>query len=323
MTHDRSQRGAALLTAMLTVTLVASFAATALWQQFRSVEVERAERERVQAAWILNGALDWARLILREDARAGGADSLSEPWAVPLAESRLSSFLAADRNNTEEDDASDTFLSGQIVDAQSRLNVANLLDGNKPSDLGLQSFTRLFQVLGLPESELKLLANNYLLAMNSRPGGDNAPLRPTRTDQLVWLGIAPETLARLKPYVVLLPSNTPVNLNTAGVEVVYASIPTLSMAEARKLVEQRTKTPFRSLSEVGIFMVEVAGLLTESQQSVSSRMFEVYGRLRIGKTVIQEISLVERQNLNVTVLYRERSAFVDNPAVALADSALK
>lgn len=316
------QRGAALLTAMLTVTLVASFAATALWQQFRSIEVERSERERVQATWILNGALDWARLILREDARAGGADSLSEPWAVPLAESRLSSFLAADRDNSA-DDASDTFLSGQIVDAQSRLNVANLLDGNKPSDLGFQSFSRLFQVLGLPEGELRLLANNYLLAMNSRAGGDNAPLRPLRTDQLIWLGIAPETLARLKPYVVLLPSNTPVNLNTAGVEVVYACIPTLSMAEARKLVEQRTKTPFRSLSEVGSFMVEVAGLLTESQQSVSSRMFEVYGRLRIDKTVIQELSLVERQNLNVTALYRERSAFVDNPAVAQADSTLK
>ncbi len=314
--------GAALLTAMLTVTLVASFAATALWQQFRSVEVERAERERVQATWILNGALDWARLILREDARSGGADSLSEPWAVPLAESRLSSFLAADRNNTD-DDTSDTFLSGQIVDAQSRLNVANLLDGGKPSQLGLQSFARLFQVLGLPEGELNLLVNNFQLAMTSTGGGGNVPLRPLRTDQLIWLGIAPETLARLKPFVVLLPVNTPVNLNTAGVEVVYASIPTITMADARKLVEQRTKTPFRSLSEVGIFMVELAGLLTESQQSVSSRMFEVYGRLRIDKTVIQELSLVERENLNVTALYRERSAFVDNPAAAQADSTLK
>ncbi len=314
--------GAALLTAMLTVTLVASFAATALWQQFRSVEVERAERERVQATWILNGALDWARLILREDARSGGADSLSEPWAVPLAESRLSSFLAADRNNTD-DDTSDTFLSGQIVDAQSRLNVANLLDGGKPSQLGLQSFARLFQVLGLPEGELNLLVNNFQLAMTSTGGVGNVPLRPLRTDQLIWLGIAPETLARLKPFVVLLPVNTPVNLNTAGVEVVYASIPTITMADARKLVEQRTKTPFRSLSEVGIFMVELAGLLTESQQSVSSRMFEVYGRLRIDKTVIQELSLVERENLNVTALYRERSAFVDNPAAAQADSTLK
>lgn len=322
MSPKNTQMGAALLTAMLTVTLVASFAATALWQQFRSVEVERAERERVQATWILNGALDWARLILREDARSGGADSLSEPWAVPLAESRLSSFLAADRNNTD-DDTSDTFLSGQIVDAQSRLNVANLLDGGKPSQLGLQSFARLFQVLGLPEGELNLLVNNFQLAMTSTGGGGNVPLRPLRTDQLIWLGIAPETLARLKPFVVLLPVNTPVNLNTAGVEVVYASIPTITMADARKLVEQRTKTPFRSLSEVGIFMVELAGLLTESQQSVSSRMFEVYGRLRIDKTVIQELSLVERENLNVTALYRERSAFVDNPAAAQADSTLK
>ena len=52
---------------MLTVTLVATFAAAALWQQWRAVEVETAERARLQSAWILVGALDWSRLILRED----------------------------------------------------------------------------------------------------------------------------------------------------------------------------------------------------------------------------------------------------------------
>ena len=77
-------RGAALLAAMLTVTLVATFAASAMWQQWRAVEVETAERGRVQSAWILVGALDWSRLILREDGRSGGADHLAEPWAVPL-----------------------------------------------------------------------------------------------------------------------------------------------------------------------------------------------------------------------------------------------
>jgi hypothetical protein len=60
----------------------------------------RPKRSRVQSAWVLTGALDWARLILREDARSGGADHLGEPWAVPLQEARLSTFLAADRNNT-------------------------------------------------------------------------------------------------------------------------------------------------------------------------------------------------------------------------------
>lgn len=39
MTARHTQRGAALLMAMLTVTLVATFAAAAMWQQWRSVEV--------------------------------------------------------------------------------------------------------------------------------------------------------------------------------------------------------------------------------------------------------------------------------------------
>ena len=71
--HHSPQRGAALLAAMLTVALVATFAAGALWQQWKSVEVEGAERQRTQARWLLTGALDWARVILREDARAGDA----------------------------------------------------------------------------------------------------------------------------------------------------------------------------------------------------------------------------------------------------------
>src|SRR5512137_785543 len=106
------ERGAALLMAMVIVALVTTLAATMVWQQWRAVQVESAERARMQAAWILAGALDWARMILREDARSGGADHLGEPWAVPLAEARLSSFLAADKDNT--DDAPDAFLSGSI-----------------------------------------------------------------------------------------------------------------------------------------------------------------------------------------------------------------
>ena len=124
------QRGAALLIAMLTVALVAMFAAASLWQQWRSVEVETAERARIQSGWILTGALDWARLLLREDELASGlVDHLGEPWAVPLKEARLSSFLAADSSNTTTDLAPDTmeaFLSGQIVDLQSMMNVNNM-----------------------------------------------------------------------------------------------------------------------------------------------------------------------------------------------------
>jgi hypothetical protein len=43
------------------------------------VEVEAAERARIQSAWILIGALDWSRLILIEDSRAGGATTWPSP----------------------------------------------------------------------------------------------------------------------------------------------------------------------------------------------------------------------------------------------------
>ena len=128
--RHRQQRGAALLLAMLILTLVATLASGMVWQQWRAIQVEGAERARTQSAWILSGALDWARLILREDARTGGADHLGEPWAVPLAEARLSSFLAADRDNNSaaETDEIEAFLSGSIVDAQARWNLRKLVN---------------------------------------------------------------------------------------------------------------------------------------------------------------------------------------------------
>ena len=130
------QQGAALLMAMLTVALVATLAAAGLWLQWRSIEVEAAERQRAQAHWLLLGALDWARIILREDARAGGEngqDHLAEPWAVPLQEARLSTFVSSNAEGVSRDDerlAEEVFLSGQISDLQGRLNVLNLVESD-------------------------------------------------------------------------------------------------------------------------------------------------------------------------------------------------
>ena len=47
--------------------------------------------------WILVGALDWARLILREDGRSnrtsGAADHLGEPWATRLRELTVTDYV--------------------------------------------------------------------------------------------------------------------------------------------------------------------------------------------------------------------------------------
>ena len=313
--HIRSharQAGAALLTAMLTVALVASLAAGALWQQWRSVEVEAAERARVQSLWVLTGALDWARLILREDARAGGSDNLSEPWAVPLAEARLSTFLATDKSVPDNDSsASQTFLSGLITDLQARLNVTSLVDTGKVSEPSLKAFAKLFETLGLPPGELVTLAENLRLALDTRPENDAAqlaPLLPQRVDQLVWLGLSPRSLAVLRPYITLLPVRTPVNLNTASATVLFACIPSLDMAQAQRLVSTRQTAPFRTLAEVTAQLGQMAVPLNEVQHSVNSHFFEVQGRLRLDQTVVEEHSMVQRDGLDVKTLWRDRGA---------------
>lgn len=317
----RASRGAALLTAMLTVTLVASFAATALWQQWRAVELESAERARVQAAWILTGALDWARLILREDARSGGADHLAEPWAVPLQEARLSSFLAADKNNSAADSASnalDVFLSGQIEDLQSRLNVTNLVAAGKVSEPDLLAFTRLFDLLALPPDELLALAENLRAAAAQNPDNPGlAPLRPQRIGQLAGLGLSQASLARLRPYLTLLPTRTPVNLNTASAEVMYASIPDLEMAQAQRLLDERGRSHFRTPSDASRLIGDTGARITEGRHSVTSRFFEVRARLRMERTVIEERSLLQRDALAVKTLWRDRGALDSLPATAL------
>lgn len=300
----RPQQGAALLTAMLTVTLVATFAATALWQQWRGVEVEAAERVRSQQAWMLTGALDWARLILREDARSSQIDHLSEPWSLPLREARLSSFLALDANHT--DDLPDVFLSGQISDLQSRMNVLNLVVDGKISEPARLAFGRLFALLGLPESQLDDLAKNLKLAGDAGENHVSAPLLPQRIAHLTWLGLPTQTLHILRPHITLLPVQTPVNLNTASTEVIYASVPGLDMEQTQRLVNARVSAHFRTVAEALQHVGVRLSPIDAAQLSVSSNFFEVQGRLRMSQHQVQERSVVERQDLSLKVLWRQR-----------------
>lgn len=310
----RRQSGAALLAAMLTVMLVATFSAAALWQQWRAAEVEGAERARVQAAWVLIGALDWSRLILAEDGRAGGPDHLGEPWAVPLEEARLTSFLSAEKNVSSDnlDGLPDAFLSGRIVDAQSKLNVLSLVDNNKPSLASVAVFVRLFGLLGLPVSELNQMTTGLVSALSTGTdaasgGGDagNAPLMPQEVSQLVWLGLSPSTAKALEPYVTILPVKTALNLNTASAEAISASMESLPIATARQLVEKRTRNPFKQVSDAS------EGLPTpfnSVQHTINSSYFEVYGRLRLDRTWVEEHSLLQRNGVTVTTVWRTRGA---------------
>jgi general secretion pathway protein K len=328
MSRPAAQGGAALLTAMLAVALVTTLASAALWQQWRQVEIETAERGRSQTSLMMTGALDWTRLILREDAvsaQGAQADHLGEPWALPVQESKLSSFLSQDQQWRDGD--AEVFLSGQITDAQSRMNVMNLLDNGQVSPKAFARFAALFERLNLPLAELQTLAQQLQRSqqsISSNSAGNAAtgvsvsatvsapvtwagPLMPQQTAQLVWLGLSPTSLAALQPHITVLPEATPVNLNTASAEVLSAAIAGLDLASARQMVQQRQRAHWTSLTAVQQALGPSARLLDEQQHSVRSRYFEVHGRMRIDNVVHQELALVRREGNQVRMLWRIQS----------------
>jgi general secretion pathway protein K len=309
----RAQRGAALLLAMIVLALVATVTAGMVWQQTRAVQVEAAERARAQAAWILTGALDWARLILREDQRgderrAQPYDSLDEPWATPLAEARLSTFLAADKDNNA-DGGPEAFISGAIGDAQAKFNLRGLTDAaGKVVPAQQLALRRLCSLAGAPPDAAERIAQALGAAESPEAGAGGAPLKPSRPPDLVWLGIEAATLVRLAPYVELLPQPTPVNVNTAAREVIVAAIDGLDLGSAERLVQARLRAPFRTLDEVKNQLPP--GIVPDPVRvSVNSAYFEVTGRLRLEDRVLEERSLLVRREGRVDILRRERNSF--------------
>ena len=338
--HSHTQSGVALISAMLVVTLVATLASVALWQQWRHVEVESAERHRIQASWLLSGAFDWTRLILREDSlagvagaalsssggqvsAAGGVDHLGEPWALPLKEAKLSTFLSQDQQLREGDP--EVFLSGQVTDAQSRINLANWFensDTKKPgrlSDAMQLTLVRLFIALGLPGAELEVLSRDWLAASqaarlraqtkapNGTPSGEGqsrSALLPQQISQLQWLGLSQETLVSLAPHLSILPEPTPLNLNTASAEVIYASVPGLDLASAQKFVQQRGRSHFDNLADA----TQALGVKTldPAKFSLGTRYFEVWGRLRMEDRTQEETALILRDAGNTSFVWRQK-----------------
>jgi general secretion pathway protein K len=306
----KTQHGAALLVAMVVLTLVSTLAAGMVWLQSRAIEVESAERTRAQAAWILTGALDLGRVMLRLDARTPGADHLGEPWATRLEEASLSSLLAQDRNNNVEG-APEAFLGGGIRDAQERYNLRNLVEPatHKLVKAEVDALTRLCETAAVGPETAQTIATGLQAAWQaeSAAAGEvaaDAALAPQTVDQLVWLGLDAATARRLRPYVDLLPEPTPLNINTASAEVLAGVVAGLDAGSAKRLASRR---PFKTLQDAR-GEIQGTGALDPKRLSVGSSYFEISGRLRMDGRVLEERLLVKRQNREVLPLKRTRQS---------------
>jgi general secretion pathway protein K len=319
----RRQAGAAILLALLIMTLVATLAAGMVWLQWRGIEVESAERARTQAEWLLNASLDWGNLILKSQTRNGHTeDDLGQPWATPLAETKLSSFLSADGNHTD-DGGPEAYLSGQITDAEGKYNVYNIRLDTKSKLDEINRLAMLCTAVGVPPSTANAIGSGLRdsLSAQQNPGQGTGVLMPIQVEDLAWYGIDPKVIKQLAPFIQLLPmpvgsALTTINLNTAPAEVLMVAMPGLTRAQAQQLILARQQHPFSKTADAttALNISNAAGWVVPQgdpplQWDVKSLHFEIYGQLRYEQHVIRERSMVFRPPnpfAPLEVLRRER-----------------
>ena len=302
---SQPQRGAALITALLVAALAAVMVSGMLWQQWSLIAREQAARETAQARWLLRGALDWTRLILREAQATSQVTYLGQPWSVPLADASLATFLAAHHGSSGE--LANTWLEGRIIDAQSRFNLFNLAPQGKLVDDAVQTLQRLDAALGIAPAVGDAIVQGIAAANAGAmsPGPDAAlPLR-TLSDLARLSPQIAEALPTLQPYVTLLPAATPVNANTAPA-VVLAAVLDVSADAAARLVQARTQKYFNSISAVKQSL-SPSSSSNNPDISVNSSFFEAIARIRIGHFEYAERALLQRVGQNVQLLRVERA----------------
>lgn len=302
------QRGVAVITALLLTTLAITIVASLFWQQQVQVRSIENQRLQLQKQWIFRGALDWARLILREDAKSSNIDDLTEAWAVPLAETRLDQYV---ENGKEDAEAGDAALSGSIVDAQSRYNLSNLSTNGAVNRREVAVFASLLNSAGLNPSLAQATADtmagaqkNPAAAPTKGNPGAAQPMGIAHLDDLLAVpGFSAAMLAKLKDWVVVLPRATPVNVNTAPAEVLAARIDTLSNSDAAVLVASRRSAAFRDINDIAQRFPGKPLTVSANDVSVSTGYFLVNGKVRLNRAALEVQALIERKGLTTTVVW--------------------
>ncbi len=289
------QRGVAIIMVLLIVALATSMAAYMASQQnwwYRQVENQL---DKTQARRVGIAAIDWARAILAEDKRVSDTDHESELWTTELP--------AVPVENGE--------VIGIIEDRQGRFNLNNLVKSGKTHPQSVAQFKNLLALLDLPP-ELALALADWIDKDTQAqfPGGaedvhylgQQHPYR-TANDELVELnelllikGFDQQTIARVKPFVTVLPGNTSINVNFAPAEVLAAMIEGLSLADARTLVQLRKSEPFKDIDDFKKRLPNPELSFSTQQFGVSSQFFWVSGKATMGDSLLYTQALLKREN---------------------------
>lgn len=295
------QAGAALIMALLTMTLVAGVAAMVLKDYGMAVESVSGRRDQAQARLLARGAIDWARNVLAADAKTSSVDHYGELWATRVPATPV-----------EEGE-----VGGELDDLSGRfdLNGVTRTRGTDPEQVA--AFSRLLTELGVPPSQATFLTESLVAwsaasAVQTAQAGEakvgdagimnagkavgvSVGVSLVDTDELKQVnGFSSDLVTRMRPHVEAFPAKVPLNVNTASAEVLAAVLPGLGIDQARIMVAQRQAVPYKNLADFTSRLPHGVAISDTARFSVAGRFFLVSVRARFGQSTTRLQALLDR-----------------------------
>ena len=288
----KRQQGVAVVTALLLTTLAVTIVASLFWQQQVQVRSMENQRLQLQTRWIVRGALDLSRLILNQDLNDSRLTTrLDGIWATPLEETRLDDYVERERLQGENFNAT---LSGRMVDAQGRFNLTNLASSQQLNAYEVEVFERLLSNLRLDSGLAQATAQMVKNAAQTTQGATSQPMALVRVEDLLAVsGFTPQAIEQLRDYVIILPVNRGLNVNTAPAELLSALVPGLSLSDAAAMVSARKTASYRDLADFRA-RPQVTGKQITASFDVRSDYFLAYSRVKLDRATLETQSLLER-----------------------------
>ncbi len=305
--HNTSaqQKGIALITVMLVLTLVA--VALMTMSSDRQMDIRRTENQfRAMQAWQTVYEIEvWAMSLLKADAKTNEYDALTDVWNKPL----------------KSKSTAQGSLKAQIEDLQGRINLNNLIVDNAPDKESIEQLKRLFTHLDLKPALVDAIVDwidNDMDVQGAQGAEDDyyskltPPYRSANTfiaevsELLKIRGITSEVYKKINPYVYVAPHFEPININMASVEVLRTLAPDIKEKDAESIYKASGK-PFKTvlafLEDEAIRGVNV----NKDRLTVVSQQFLLSGHVDMGKSGLIFQSQLSRDDLGkVSLINRLR-----------------
>ena len=261
----RDQRGAAVISALIIVAIVAALTTSLFQRQTASVRRLENEQSRLQARMLLAGGIDWARLVVRDHGKREAVTRKDQIWATPILDTRIE----------RPGDERVAVFSGGLEDEQGKYNLYNLARAGCRSRPRNRCCCGCWACCACRTRWRRASSTSWPWASRRRsPPKQPRPRPPARRRRAACrelgaaLGLDPAVRDELQRTMTLLPANTQVNVNTAPPEVIAALAPGLSISQARAIAGERDRG--NAFNNSGDFANRLAGAGFRARRPPSS-----------------------------------------------------